>query len=78
MELMITTQPNENTVDGVSYHFTRNNIDYSVFRAADCVTVWKTNRQRGSISNDCFWNGLNNQGRPMANFLKQAIQLIEG
>ena len=77
MELIITTKANENTIDGVSYHFTRNNIDYSIFRKSDCVDVWKTNNQRGSISNDCFWNGVNNQGKQMAKFLKQAMQLIE-
>lgn len=75
--LIITTEANENTVDGVSYHFERNNISYSVFRKSDCVDVWKTNNQRGSISNDCFWNGVNNQGRPMAKFLKQAMEMIE-
>jgi hypothetical protein len=75
--LVITAETNENTIDGVSYHFTKNNIDYSIFRKADCVEVWKTNNQRGSISNDCFWNGVNNQGRQMSKFLKQAMEMIE-
>ena len=75
--LTITARPNESTVDGLSHHFTRNNIEYSIFRKADCVDVWKTNNQRGSMSVDCFWDGVNNQGRPMAKFLRQALELIE-
>jgi len=75
--LVITTKEADNTLDGVSYHFTRNNIDYSVFRQASCVAVWKTNRQRGTTTNDCFWGGVNNQGRPMATFLRQVMQMIE-
>ncbi len=76
--LNITTTKNENTIDGLSYHFTRNNIDYTLLRNKDCVDVWKNNRQRRSLSNDCFWNGTNNQGRPMPKFMKQVMVLIEG
>ncbi len=65
-----------NTVNGMSYHFSRSNIDYTIFVKRDCVDVWKQNNQRRSISTDCFWNGVNNQGRPMAQFLKTAMNLI--
>ena len=74
--LKIRTEKNENTKDNLSYHFTRSGIDYSVFFKVDCVDVWKTNKIRGTISNDRFWNGINNQGKPMAKFLKMAIELI--
>ena len=74
--LLISTKINEACTGGISYHFSRSNIDYSIFKKADCVEVWKTNNQRGSISNDCFWNGINNQGKPMAKFLTQALEMI--
>lgn len=74
--LMITTEACENTIDGVCYNFTRNAIDYTIFRKDDCVEVWKSNRQRMSTSSDCFWNGVNDKGRPMAKFLQDAMTLI--
>ena len=65
-----------NTVNGMSYSFTRSNIDYTIFIKKDCIDVWKENKQRRSISNDCFWNGVNNQGRPMAKFMQDAVAMI--
>ena len=73
----ITTQKSANTVDGISYHFTRNNIGYTIFKKADRIEVWKVNNQRKSVSNDCFWNGVNNQGKPMAKFLQKFIAFTE-
>ena len=76
--LIITSKKSEvKTIDGNQYMFTRSNIDYTVFIKDDCVDVWKQNNQRGSLSSDCFWNGINNQGKPMAKFLKSAIDTIE-
>ena len=69
-------QTDVNTTNGMSYNFTRSNIDYTIYLKADCVDVWKQNNQRGSLSVDTFWNGVNNQGRPMAQFLKTAVNLI--
>jgi hypothetical protein len=74
--LMITTEANEDSTTGLNYLFTRSNIDYTIIMDVDCVQVWKRNNQRGTMSNDCFWNGVNNQGRPMAKFLKQAVEMI--
>ena len=76
--LEITTERNGDTVDGLSYMFTRHAIDYTLFFRDDCVEVWKKNNKRGgAISNDCFWNGVNNRGTKMAKFLNEAVQLIK-
>ena len=76
--LQITAQEAEGTTDGLSYHFTRNNIDYTLLFWDDCVNVWKTNHQRGgTVSNDCFWDGVNNQGRKMSKVLRAAVALIQ-
>ena len=74
--LLITTEAAENTIDGLAYNFTRSDIDYTIMIEKDCVTVWKNNNQRGLRSVNCFWNGLDDKGRPMAKFLKQALQMI--
>lgn len=67
-----------NTSDGMTHRFTRSKIDYTVLIQKDCVNVWKRNSQRGgSLSNDCFWNGVNNRGQSMPKFLKTAINLIK-
>jgi hypothetical protein len=75
--LQITTSTNNDTVDGMSYHFSRSNIEYSIFLLEDCIQVFKTNKQRRSSSCDCFWNGINNQGKEMAKFLKEAVDFIK-
>jgi len=75
--LVITAEKTTvDTVDGNSYHVTRNKINYTIFVKNDCVDVWKKNTQRGSISNDCFWNGVNNRGQKMAKFLVEVLDLI--
>lgn len=74
--LLITTEAAENTIDGLAYNFTRSNIDYTIMIEKDCVTVCKRNNQRGSFNMNCFWNGLDDKGRPMAKFLQQALQMI--
>jgi hypothetical protein len=33
----ITTTINKNTIDGVTYHVTRNGIEYEILRNADCI-----------------------------------------
>ena len=74
--LIITTEETKDTIDGLIYHFTRSNIDYSLFIKEDCVDVWKINRQRGLRSNDRFWNGFNNQNKEMPAFLRTVLKLI--
>jgi len=75
--LEITTKHNEHTVDGLAYMFTRDAIDYTILFKDDCVEVWKKNNKRsGAISNDCFWNGVNNKGAKMAKFLSDFVRLI--
>jgi len=74
--LQITTTASENTIDGLAYNFTRSKIDYTVLIQKGCVTVCKTNNQRSSFNMDCFWDGVNNQGKQMPKFLKQVIETI--
>jgi len=76
--LIVTAKKTEvKTVDGNEYNFTRNNIEYALFIKNDCIDIWRKNNLRGTISNDCFWGGINNQGKPMAKFIKAALKLIE-
>ncbi len=78
-QLEISTEPSPHTIDGLCYTFSRNKIDYSLFFESDRVNVWKTNNQRSNTSNDCFWfdNGKNSAGKPMADFLASAVELIK-
>ena len=75
--LEIRAEKNDSTIDGLVYHFSRNRIDYTLFRKEDCIDIYKTNRQQCNTSCDRFWNGVNNRGQKMAKFLKQVIEMIE-
>ncbi|MFK5893600.1 MAG: hypothetical protein QM504_10300 [Pseudomonadota bacterium] len=74
--LNIRTEANESTIDGVCYNFTRNKIDYTVFRMKGSIDVWKRNNQLGTVSSDSFVNGINHLCKPMARFLQQAMKVI--
>ncbi len=73
--LEITT---EETEYGTYYNFIKNKIHYTVKIEDDkSITVIRNSQIRsGGMSIDCYWNGINNQGKPMAKFLKNVVSLI--
>jgi len=68
----------ETMKDGrTAYTFTRSNIDYTVIpQENNQFDVWKTNNQRGSISIDCYKNGVSFQGKKAPKFIIPILELI--
>jgi len=77
--LMITTEPNEMTIDNLTYMFTRSRIDYSVFKYEKGeMTVFKRNNMRRSLSSITYFNnGKDYLGRSMPKFLKEFLELTK-
>jgi len=65
-------------IDGkIAYTFSRSNIDYTVIPQANAqFDVWKTNNQRGTVSVNCYQNGISFEGKKAPKFIIPILELI--